>query len=109
MSHSALIGGRSHPVQNMTPSILQVSNSQLFHIFIYLTSSPTDFQHWNIHHGWILDSSSNLLFWVPPHNRPGLLWPGNLAVMGPPPTKLDVKQFVHGQHWKLCKSHSSTL
>jgi hypothetical protein len=51
--------------------------------------------------GWILNSASELAFWVPPWNRTGLWWPrstgGNFE-----PTKLDLSQFVHGDSWQQC-------
>jgi len=55
--------------------------------------------------GWMLNLPSTLLFWVPPWNRKGLLWPKNTAVMGAQggPTKLDLSYFVHGTSWTQCR------
>jgi hypothetical protein len=54
--------------------------------------------------GWVLGPDSELLFWVPPNLRVGLLWPRNTLFIGEPiATKLDLKSFVHGESWSLCK------
>ena len=52
--------------------------------------------------GWVLNSSSTLLFWVPPWNRNGLWWPRNTALIGRESTKLNVSLFVHGTSWAQC-------
>jgi hypothetical protein len=49
--------------------------------------------------GWILGSNEELLFWVPPWSRVGLWRPGNTAVIGVQPVKLDFSQFRHGTAW----------
>ncbi|KDQ56504.1 hypothetical protein JAAARDRAFT_132549, partial [Jaapia argillacea MUCL 33604] len=54
---------------------------------------------------WIVNSKSQLLFWVPPWNRVGLYWPGNLLVIGQQPTKLDFTHFVYGIDWMKCIEH----
>jgi hypothetical protein len=52
----------------------------------------------------MLGPSSELLFWVPPSMREGLLWPGNTVVIGTGlNTRLDLRNFVHGERWTLCK------
>jgi hypothetical protein len=54
--------------------------------------------------GWILGPDSELLFWVPPTLRVVLLRPGNTLSIGKPiATRLDLKSFVHGESWSLCK------
>ena len=53
--------------------------------------------------GWMLNLPSTLLFWVPPWNQKGLLWPKNTAVMGAQSTKLDLSSFVHGTSWMQCR------
>jgi hypothetical protein len=59
--------------------------------------------------GWVLGPDSELLFWVPPTLRDGLLWPGNTLLIGEPiATKLDLKAFVHGESWSLCKEPESS-
>jgi WD40 repeat protein len=52
--------------------------------------------------GWVPNSSSTLLFWVPPWNRNGLWWPRNTALIGRESTKLNVSLFVHGTSWAQC-------
>ena len=56
--------------------------------------------------GWIHNSSSELLFWVPSWNRPGLCWPRNHFVIaeGFTSTHLDLDNFVHGDLWQQCKA-----
>ena len=57
--------------------------------------------------GWICNSSSNLLFWVPPWNRRGLCWPRNhfVIALGSPSTQLNLDNFVHGNSWQQCHEH----
>jgi WD40 repeat protein len=56
--------------------------------------------------GWIHNSSSKVLFWVPYWNRPGLCWPKNSFVIAlcSPSTHLDLVNFVHGDSWQQCKA-----
>jgi len=54
--------------------------------------------------GWILNSPSSLLFWVPYWNRTGLWWPRNTAVIGNVSTQLDCSKFMHGHSWRKCRS-----
>lgn len=55
--------------------------------------------------GWILNSASELLFWVPSWNRTELCWPRNLFVIGGGvSTHLDLHNFVHGDLWQQCKN-----
>jgi len=55
--------------------------------------------------GWMLGSNSELLFWVPPTLRAGLLRPGNTLFIGEPvATRLDLSSFVHGESWSLCRT-----
>jgi hypothetical protein len=54
--------------------------------------------------GWMLGPNSELLFWVPPALRAGLLRPGNMLLIGEPiATRLDLESFVHGESWSLCQ------
>ena len=55
-----------------------------------------------LQNGWVSNAPSTLLFWVPPSNRVGLQWPRNTLVIGPKPTILDTKHFVHGREWENC-------
>ena len=43
-----------------------------------------------------------LIFWVPPDNRSGLVRPGTLMVVGAAETRVDVKNFVYGVNWTRC-------
>ena len=61
----------------------------------------TDKSRWE--DGWILNSHSELLFWVPPRYRATLWWPRNTVVIGQQYTKLDLSLFVHGTNWQQCK------
>jgi len=54
--------------------------------------------------GWVTTTDGLLLFWVPPENRLGLLRPSTHAIIGAPPTRLDMQRFVHGPQWTLCKT-----
>jgi hypothetical protein len=55
--------------------------------------------------GRILGPNSELLFWVPPTLRIGLLHPGNKSFIGKfVQTRLNLDNFVHGDSWTLCKS-----
>jgi hypothetical protein len=54
--------------------------------------------------GWVLGPDSEILFWVPPALRIGLLRPGNKLFIGEAiATRLDLTSFVHGESWYLCK------
>ncbi|KAJ7675568.1 WD40-repeat-containing domain protein [Mycena rosella] len=53
--------------------------------------------------GWILDSSSRPIFWVPAWLRDGLWLPWNsLVISSRETTKLDLTNFVHGTEWQQC-------
>ena len=76
-----------------------------------ISSVPNDgLDHFNdntrLEGGWILNSSSSLLFWVPPWNQKGLYWPRTLLVIGQGvhPIQLDLCNFVHGDSWHECKA-----
>ena len=70
-----------------------------------IVSTPSGFHDGSIlgDNGWMLNLPSTLLFWVPPWNQKGLLWPTNTTVMGAQPTKLDLSSFVHGTSWTQCR------
>ncbi|KAF8726639.1 hypothetical protein AX14_007619 [Amanita brunnescens Koide BX004] len=54
--------------------------------------------------GWICNSPSKPLFWVPAWNRPGLCWPRNpFVICLESCTRLDLDNFVHGDSWQHCK------
>jgi WD40 repeat protein len=56
-----------------------------------------------LENGWVMNSPSELLFWVPPWSRIGLWRPANTAVIADWSTKLDFSQFVHGTSWEKCQ------
>ncbi|KAF7967198.1 hypothetical protein HWV62_35584 [Athelia sp. TMB] len=64
-----------------------------------------EFRHdCRLENGWIVTASGQLLLWVPPWNRQGLVWPSNVAVVAPSLTELDLADFVHGSDWVSCKA-----
>jgi WD40 repeat protein len=56
--------------------------------------------------GWMTTLSGDLLFWVPPSNRVGFLWPKTQSVLGAKPTRVAVRQFVCGSEWTKVKRKS---
>ena len=63
----------------------------------FATNSPLDDD------GWVTMPDGELIFWVPPDNRLGLMRPGTLKVLGAAETRIDVKNFVHGVDWTRCR------
>ncbi|KZP04287.1 WD40 repeat-like protein [Athelia psychrophila] len=61
----------------------------------YTASSQLD-------NGWMRNSPTELLFWVPPAYRAGLWQPYDTLVLGQPSTRLDLTDFVHGENWAQC-------
>ncbi|KAJ7908422.1 hypothetical protein B0H13DRAFT_2016546 [Mycena leptocephala] len=52
---------------------------------------------------WVLNSSGQRIFWVPPWQRTGLSLSRNtLTICTQGTTKLDFSQFVHGTEWEKC-------
>jgi WD40 repeat protein len=56
--------------------------------------------------GWVVNTNSEKLFWVPPWNQAALCWPRNSVVISreAASTKLDMSRFVHGTAWQQCKT-----
>ncbi|KAK7015389.1 WD40 repeat-like protein [Favolaschia claudopus] len=52
--------------------------------------------------GWIMNSASDLIFWVPPWLRDQICLPWNTCVIGPRVRKLNWSNFVHGYEWTKC-------
>ncbi|KAF7363065.1 WD40 repeat-like protein [Mycena venus] len=53
--------------------------------------------------GWILNTKSELILWIPPWLRDGLHLPQNsLVISASGTTTLDFTQFVHGTSWEEC-------
>ncbi|KZP30866.1 WD40 repeat-like protein [Athelia psychrophila] len=55
-----------------------------------------------LENGWMVNSTVELLFWVPPAYRLGLWRPNNTLVIGPEHPRLDLTHFVHGDDWARC-------
>ena len=72
------------------------------HLFPYPTFKIQD--------GWILGPNDELLLWVPPANRPGLLDPfPRSRVMGPTHiTELDFSNFKCWMEWMQCREPIET-
>ncbi|KAF7979328.1 hypothetical protein HWV62_42739 [Athelia sp. TMB] len=51
--------------------------------------------------GWMQNSPTELLFWVPPTYRAELCWPDSM-VINKRPVQLDLTKFEHGEHWTRC-------
>ncbi|KZP10334.1 WD40 repeat-like protein [Athelia psychrophila] len=51
--------------------------------------------------GWMQNSPTQLLFWVPPEYRTGLWQPSDTVVIGQS-TCLDLTHFVYGDNWAQC-------
>ncbi|KAF7979329.1 hypothetical protein HWV62_42741 [Athelia sp. TMB] len=51
--------------------------------------------------GWMQNSPTELLFWVPPAYRTGLWWPDSM-VISKRSVQLDLAKFVHGEDWTRC-------
>ncbi|KAH7922058.1 WD40 repeat-like protein [Leucogyrophana mollusca] len=62
-----------------------------------------DDSQWTLDRGWVRNSKSELLFWVPPWARAGLWFPRNSLVLSKHLTKLDLARFVHGTSWTKCR------
>ncbi|KAF7971105.1 hypothetical protein HWV62_22028 [Athelia sp. TMB] len=62
-----------------------------------------------LENGWIVTASGQLLLWLPPWNRQGLVWPSNVAVVAPSVTELDLADFVHGSDWVSCKADAKVV
>src|SRR5712671_3158311 len=56
--------------------------------------------------GWVLNSDTEKLFWVPPWNRAGLCFPRNTMTISRygASTILDLSLFVHGTAWEKCRT-----
>ncbi|KAJ7108137.1 hypothetical protein C8R44DRAFT_884905 [Mycena epipterygia] len=53
--------------------------------------------------GWLINSSSQNIIWVPPALRQQLWLPWNSTLISPQATiKLDLTHFVHGTEWQHC-------
>ncbi|KAF7967331.1 hypothetical protein HWV62_34689 [Athelia sp. TMB] len=69
-----------------------------------------EFRHdCKLENGWIVTASGQLLLWVPPWNRQGLMWPSNVALIGHSLTELDLADFVHGSDWVSCKADTKLV
>ncbi|KZP21233.1 hypothetical protein FIBSPDRAFT_860929 [Athelia psychrophila] len=50
----------------------------------------------------MMNSPTELLFWVPPAYRLGLWRPNSILVIGTQHTRLDLEHFVDGDDWARC-------
>ncbi|KAK6988521.1 WD40 repeat-like protein [Favolaschia claudopus] len=61
---------------------------------------------WGLHprfvDGWIMNSASDLIIWVPPWLRDQTCLPWNICVIGSRVCNLDWSDFVHGRQWNEC-------
>ncbi|KAJ6532351.1 WD40-repeat-containing domain protein [Mycena capillaripes] len=59
--------------------------------------------HPRFENGWIMNSSSEHILWVPPWLRDGICLPWNSRVIrAKGTTELDLSHFVHGPNWQKC-------
>ncbi|KAF7984957.1 hypothetical protein HWV62_9895 [Athelia sp. TMB] len=66
-------------------------------------SSGKGYKHTSrLENGWMQNSPTELLFWVPPAYRAPLWRPYNVLVLGQQPVRLDLGRFVHGSDWVRC-------
>ncbi|KAF7973362.1 hypothetical protein HWV62_15539 [Athelia sp. TMB] len=61
-----------------------------------------------LENGWMQNSPTELLFWVPPTYRAELWRPYNTFITGQHSTRLDLTRFVHGGDWMRCHASSSS-
>lgn len=52
--------------------------------------------------GWLCGSTGEVMCWIPPAHRLGLLTKRTEGILGLPGTALDVRKFVHGTKWEQC-------
>ncbi|KAF7368290.1 WD40 repeat-like protein [Mycena venus] len=58
---------------------------------------------WTLKDGWIVNSASQLLLWIPAWLRDGLYYPHtSLVISASGTTKLDFTDFAHGTSWQEC-------
>ncbi|KAJ6609705.1 hypothetical protein B0H10DRAFT_2193761 [Mycena sp. CBHHK59/15] len=83
--------------EDRTIRVWNTEESSSSHEFQILGENPT------IKDGWILNSSSDFVAWVPPWLREGLYLPQNpLVICARGTTHLDMSRFVHGKSWQDC-------
>jgi hypothetical protein len=85
-----------HNSHNYGTIIITSWSSDIAKTSTFSNSSPLGYD------GWVTLPEGQLLFWVPPANRVGLLRPGTLKVFGALETRIDVKNFAHGTDWTHC-------
>ncbi|TDL14447.1 hypothetical protein BD410DRAFT_846022 [Rickenella mellea] len=66
------------------------------------TSLPSFTDDSTLQNGWMVNSSGEHLFWVPPWNRLGLHWPKTKLVIGERSTMIDFTHFKCGTSWEQC-------
>ena len=84
------------------------SSDHIIHVYSILKpDAQSGFKDSSIpDNGWILNFSSQLVFWVPSWNHSGLCWPRNSFDIGQDvvSVKLDLHNFVHSDLWQDCKA-----
>ncbi|KZP14106.1 hypothetical protein FIBSPDRAFT_752311, partial [Athelia psychrophila] len=55
-----------------------------------------------LENGWMQNTFTKYLFWVPPTYRTGLWRPDDTVVIAEHSTRLDLTRFVHGENWAQC-------
>ncbi|KZP06575.1 WD40 repeat-like protein [Athelia psychrophila] len=63
-------------------------------------SYPSSSSH--LANGWMQNSPTELIFWVPPEYRTGLWQPSDTVVIGQLSNCLDLTRFVYGDNWAQC-------
>lgn len=112
-SLSVLFEGHTGAVRSVAFSpdgehILSGSNDKTIHVFDVRTAASSGSalggfrSSSRLVNGWMENSSTELLFWVPPAYRTGLWRPNSTMVIGRQTTRLDLTQFVHGRDWARC-------
>jgi WD40 repeat protein len=52
--------------------------------------------------GWLYGSTGEVMCWIPPAHRLGLMTQWTKDIFGVPVTALDARKFVHGTRWEQC-------
>lgn len=72
------------------------------HASIFFPSVQGYGRNSRLENGWMQNSPTELLFWVPPAYRAELWRPFSTLVIGQQSARLDLSQFVHGDDWARC-------
>ncbi|KZP32870.1 WD40 repeat-like protein, partial [Athelia psychrophila] len=76
---------------------------RIFHIPCVVSPSVNGYNTYpQLENGWMRNSPTELLFWVPPTYRTMLWMPDDIAIIGEYSTRVDLTHFVHGENWAQC-------